>query len=468
MSIQNVVTIPAPVIGHLMLELGRRGSGWMAVCRGGAYLRGGSCELLHRSVSFTRNLVQELSAPAENEGFPVVVWCNPGSPDRAAAERCMDALAKLSIGLGAFLWIQADTSSVSAHGWIKRGGDLAAIDALAMPGAQMQRLAVRPLLPSQPAPRGAPAPRQPPTTAVQPARRPPPEEWRERLKRLAVFLGEGDAARGYRILETGRARRVCVVAVGRLGSELVAALCAAGVGAEGWLVLIDGDEIENVNRDVMQVPPGAVGMKKPVAVAAMQKVLRPDVRVSTVCGTLSDAEALEAVIASDIIFACVDVDAPRPALGGVAARYNRVLFDAAGGAAYLPGGGISAGGEIRISLPCSDYGCSACFLGLSRESAVSGLTASREAERDERLRTNPDGQRPGSCGAIIRHVVGELERQFWRLLQGKLRESVWLHLDANETVAQWSVRQPAIRPARCWACSARGLRGRGDGSFAHE
>jgi len=203
------------------------------------------------------------------------------------------------------------------------------------------------------------------------------------------------------------------------------------------IFLIDSDNVQEANRDVMRLPVGAVGMPKPLAVACMMKALYPDAQVVPVVGTISDRQAAEAVALSHLTVSCVDRNASRLAVAALCSRYNRVHLDLAGGGTYTQSGAIAIGGEVRLYVPGSGRGCVGCFGDRNVLASMQELDSTAGDELHRRL-TNPwQLERPGSCGALLYSVAGTAMHLLWRLLQGHQRDSVWLHLDANDSQPIW-------------------------------
>jgi len=249
-----------------------------------------------------------------------------------------------------------------------------------------------------------------------------------------------------------------------MGSRLILQeLVPCEVGRDGWLVAVDGDRVELANLDCMPLPRCAVGLPKAEAVARMARLLDPDANVAPLVTVLSDPRAAEAAALSELMITCVDRQPARMMAAGVAARFCRVHMDLAGGAAFTESRAVSAGGEVRLALPGSSGGCVGCMNdGQDWPTAVRDMNESAEGQRDERLRNDPHGERPGSCGAVLSSVLGTGMLLFWRLLQGRLRRSVWLHLDANGDRPEWQDWTRLAGAGECRVCTVDDVRGLGE------
>jgi len=378
----------------------------------------------------------------------------------------LDALKADRIPLAAGLAIVSNYQGVRAIGFVYENGNVFSVDRLSLPGPVMERLPVEALwpltgptssLPLRAIRNGRHALPRPSSRTSNTNR----NTRNKRLNRLAAFLGDGNLAAGGAILRKAWSLRVAVLGCGRMGSALLHQLAQCGVGSEGRLTGIDGDVVEDVNLDVMPLPPSAIGMPKAEAAARMSYTMGLPTQVHPLIATLSDSVAVETVAASDVVFTCVDREAPRVGASALAARYCRVHIDLAAGAAFTSTGDSAWGAEVRVSVPGS-RGCVACFGTKDWDEARDELAASPGAEHRQRFRNDPLAERPGSSAAMIVQAIGAGMREFWRLLRGQRRSSAWLHLNANEDVPLWQDWTRTRRQRACRACSASGLEGLGD------
>ncbi len=123
--------------------------------------------------------------------------------------------------------------------------------------------------------------------------------------------------------------RVGVVGVGGIGSQIIQSLGYLGVEV---ITILDHDHVDitNLNRLVGAGPADAEQRVLKVAVA--QRLLRqinPSIKVHALPYNLRTRQSIEALLACDIIFGCVDRDGPRLILTEVAAAYEITLIDAA-------------------------------------------------------------------------------------------------------------------------------------------
>lgn len=237
-------------------------------------------------------------------------------------------------------------------------------------------------------------------------------------------------------------------------------LVPCDIGRDGWLVVIDSDKLELANCDVAPLPRCAVGLPKVEAVARMAVTLNPDAKVHPIFGTLSDRRAIEALVGSDFVFSCVDTDAARIAVAAPAARYLIPHIDFAAGGGYTKSRAVSIGGEVRLFLP-GCQGCIAC-MGVQQDwkKAIRELNRSAEAEREQRLASNWQEERPGSYGPVLHSVIGAGMHKFWGLLTGRIRRPIWAHLDANQAIMEWHDWRRRASWQTCRVCSR--LSGLGD------
>ena len=449
-----IFTIPAPCFQSLLQEFQKRNSAepMVALCRCGQYARGNRIELLYRSISFPGR-PEQLLPEAARSAFPVLIFAGTDLPDSSFVYRLLSSLSDVGVRSVAFIAITTDNSTVRAFGFYKHDEVFGRISYLSLPGAGMSKIAVSLW----------PAIDEPLSTAPSESSLESPETLvlkDNRLDRLATFLGEGNRDRGSEILGIARRLRITIIGSGRMGSLLVLELAKSGVGQSGSLFLVDADQVEEVNLDAMLLPPQAIGMAKAEAVARMALLLQPQANVLPIVGTLSDKISTEAVAASDMVFSCVDRQSARFGTAALAARYLRPHIDLSSGAAYVRGG-VSVGGEVRLAIPGLP-GCAACFGDSDWIASEQELSSSAKIEQQARLANDAQAERPGSSGALLHAVVGIGMHLFWRLLAGKERRSIWLHLDANGSVPKWHDWTEGIHREACRICEPKGLTGLGD------
>jgi len=451
------LVIPHAGFDDVMARLERDGQRSVAVSSAGEYRRPGPgvLELLHRSTVYVGHSPGGSVGDVLGRGLlPVFVLSRP-KVDGEVRE-CVKVALSLRVRAAAVLVFTGNGRSVEVHGCMVEDGRAGPIDYLLLPGSGMSRVGVQPLVNGASAQSNANG-QNAVVMQTSPLRNSlaqrassggNPEQGRR--SRLAAAIGSGDLERGYRRLDHAAMLRVAVLGAGRAGSLTAIRLAQEGVASLGGMVLADGDVVEEANLDTMMLPPQAVGMPKAQAVALLIRALVPDANVIPIVGTLSDRQVAEAVIGSDVIFSDVDDDAARVGAAVLAARYDRVHIDAAGGMAYVPGG-VASGGEVRLFVPGTS-GCVACFGRYSFEEIERILNLPAGEEKQRRAQTSWLGQRPGSWGDVLLPVVGEALQLFWRLLRGEVTRSTWLHYEhagnGRPVWQDWSAgRQP-----RCPVC----------------
>ena len=460
MAAEIILTIPAPTFAGVLQRLGTGHADELAICSVGRHVCGDRIELLHRFTTYVRGAsqfqryIQGLDCPVViTEAQKDVNWQNTQLFAHYLTQGCAPA--------GVFLALVSDEHAFSAWGWGMFNGEFVPIQLLRLPGAGMFKLAVGSLWPlSQDqgdlaAPEGdqmgAPVHHDPTLASTQ----------NQRRDRLAMFLGKGEPTAGQEILHKASDLGITVIGAGRAGSMLLNDLTMSGVAQAGRIYLIDGDVVEASNLDSMALPPGAVGMNKAEAVAAMTKILAPDANILPLVATLSDTVACEAIASSDIVFTAVDRDSARLGAAALCARFHKVHFDLAGGAAYTANREVAIGGEFRLAIPGSP-GCVGCFGPADWARAEWELSLDADAERQLRQGNNPHAERPGSCAALLHSVVGQGMLCFWHFLTAELTHSVWHHLDANSILPTWRDWTTSRSKTECPVCSTKGLSGLGD------
>jgi len=462
MKRRMLITIPGVVFDGTVLELETRQRGGMALCGAGMCEREGRLELLHHNTIFTPELYGCLYQLGKGGLCPVAIWEGSRRPNRDEVRSFLQGLWQAGLYCGAALALVRVGSNMLAYGWMKQGEDFFPVDALSLSGAGMLTMDVRPLWPLRGnkgktrTARNGPAASRAETGGDR-------MSGESKLSRLAMFLGEGDMDRGWEIVRKARGIRVAVIGSGRMGAKLILEeLVPCEVAADGGLITIDGDILHEPNFDSVVLPPEAVGMPKAFAVECMAKKLNPDARVLPIFATISNRAAIEAVIASDVIISCLDRDAGRVAAAILAALYDRVHLDLAGGTAYTESHDQAVVGEVRLALPGSPPCVAGMGLQQSWDDAIEELNQSAEAEQQRRHANDPHAERPGTCAAVHHSVIGHGMMLFWRLLQGKVKASVWDHLDMNGPRPVWHDWTMLASARTCRACSENGLRGLGD------
>jgi hypothetical protein len=456
---QVILTIPAVVLDEIVLNLETNFRGNVALCAAGRYERDGVLELFQHSTSYTANLDGQLGELREKGLSPIVKWYGSRAPNSREIKWSLDAFSRAGVPCAAVLGLVRKNSLVEANGWLKSGSDFFPVDAIRLPGPGMGNLAVNPLWPLTLKRNEAVNANDTGRQGEAPAG---DEERNAKFSRQIGFFGEGDMGLGSEIQGRARDLKVCVVGAGRMGSKAALELAQCDVGSRGCLTVVDGDRVEAPNLvGGFPLPQAALGFPKAEAVARMALALGLETRIIPLVATVSDRRAAKAIMESDVIFCCVDRNAGRLGAAILAARCNRVVLDLAGGSVPTPGGLASVAGEVRLTVPGSPR-CSACMDDYDWSSALGELSVGAEEERNERLTRKWSGDKFGSYGGVLNSVFGCGMLLFLRLLQGKQRESIWLHFDANGAVPEWRNRTGDSRLERCPLCSENGIRGLGD------
>jgi len=464
------LNIPSAVVDEIFFELETRHRGGAALCVVGECRRNNRIEFLHRSKLYTRRPDIGLGELVARGLCPIAVWVGKRLPGEAQLRDYIEGLQDAGAECGGALAFVTEKTDIRAFGWLRMRSEFLPIGVLSMPGPQMLELAVEPMWPLS----------KPSAVKSNPSQTSKSEEHDEqwvqelletlgrdekenevRLSRLALFLGEGNFERGKKILARGARLRVIVVGCGRLGERLTLYLAQSGVGAKGHLIVADGDIVESPNLDFMLLPRNSLGQPKAEATASTVSSFNPEIEVTPLVGTVSDPAVARAVARSEMVFSCVDRDAARLGIAALASRYLVVHFDLSGGAAYTRDGDIATGGEVRVALP-GRAPCVACMSQLNWDAAHKELGASAEEQQGARLNNDWQRERPGSCGSLLDLVLGTATLQLWRILQGKLRNSLWLHLNADGVMPVWEDWTERARNGNCRVCSEHGVTGLGD------
>jgi hypothetical protein len=430
---QTIITVPTIIFDGIALRLSSRYQSEVAICAAGTCEREGRVELLHHSVEYARiweKLDVCLKRISGSGMRPMIIAYASRQPSQNEMDRYVSAFRMAGVSSGAFLQIRRAQGILAVGGWLLKDDEFSPVDILNLPGPGMTKLAVGRLWPLDTRAKKEDLVRKDDADAG-PALQGMPD-----LSRLKAFVGEGDTARGEEILNTAGELRIALVGCGRMGCKMVIELVKSGVARIGGYYFIDGDVVEEANRDVMMLPKSSVGKPKAEELAKLALALDPGAFVVPIVATVSDRLAAEAVVLSDVIFTCPDNDAPVFGTEVLSRRHNRIHFATSGGTAHTRSRAFAAGGEVYLSM-CGCAGCPVCFAGMDHQRAIRELSRSREEERKRRANNDWLAERPGSSGAVLSSVAGTVMHLFWRLLQGKQRRSVWLHYDANGEVPNW-------------------------------
>jgi threonine dehydrogenase-like Zn-dependent dehydrogenase len=183
-------------------------------------------------------------------------------------------------------------------------------------------------------------------------------------------------AAGQRRLET---TTVAIAGVGGLGSHVVQQLAYLGVRN---LILVDPDSVEpsNLNRLIGATPVDAAENRSKVSVARrLAQAVSPDIRVRDIRSRITADEA-SAIQGADVIFGCLDDDAPRLFLTELASKFAIPYIDLASDAGSS-GGATWYGGRVLVSH--DGRRCLSCAGLLDQKAlAAASMTTEQRAAHD--------------------------------------------------------------------------------------
>lgn len=197
-----------------------------------------------------------------------------------------------------------------------------------------------------------------------------------RFDRQERFFG----AEGQRKLEDAR---VVVVGVGGIGTHVVQQLAYLGVGRDerGWIGLIDGEEIDETNRNryvgTWQGDP-IPGSAKVALAARHIQLIDPAINVRHSDNKdLRSAKAYELVKASDVAIGCLDTDGARTVFNELCLAYGIPFIDLA--TDIKPGPDAVYGGRL-FSRWHGERGCLVCAGEIDMARATQELASARARE----------------------------------------------------------------------------------------
>lgn len=163
----------------------------------------------------------------------------------------------------------------------------------------------------------------------------------DRFDRQVGFFG----AEGQELIE---AVSVAVVGLGGTGSHVAQQLAYLGVTK---FALIDGDRVSgsNLNRLIGATSDDAQNKVWKVDVAArLISTLHPKANPGLIRETFISDAGFDAIIGADVVFGCVDHDAPRLVLNELCQAYERAYFDI--GTGIDPENPTGFGGRVHCSV----------------------------------------------------------------------------------------------------------------------
>jgi len=216
----------------------------------------------------------------------------------------------------------------------------------------------------------------------------------ERFNRhMALFGDEGQ--------KKLRAARVAIVGIGGLGTHVVQQLALLGVG---YLALIDGEELEETNRNryvTARHDDPIPGTLKVDIGERTAKAIDPAIEVRKSPYSFISEQGFAAIISADFMFGCVDSEGARLVLNELCAAYSRPYFDLASD--VMPGDPPAYGG--RVCVAWDGIGCIACYGLLDLAEAQADL-ASPSGRRDWEALYGIDRRLLGRSGPSVVSING--------------------------------------------------------------
>lgn len=454
---QTIITMGSAVVDDMLFQFGARYRRRIAVTVNGEHRTDSRLEFLHRSTIYTRRPDRDARRIVMDGLRPLFVVYGPGAAGQADVERYLSMLSASGAESCGVLQLMRIQGGISASGWLKDHGRFLPIDVLSLVGAGMHKLSVAGMWPLK-GNEDFEA-----TSENHNASVPENDDWLDYFSRVEAFAGEGDRDKGRGIILKIAESDIAVVGDGRMGWSVAEHLVNMGAGKIGRIYLIDPQLVEKANLDAVPWPRRAVGMPKAVAAACMLLGADRELNVYPIVEDVSGPNAVRAVIGSQYVFCCLDNVPGRVRTAILAQLYDRMLFDFTGGAAYTQSNDTAVAGEVRVSQPGSP-GCPVCMSGDGWRESLRQLSEDEENPGPEEHDEDWLRQRPGSCKAVTSSVVGTGVLLFLRLLQGRLRRSIWLHYDGNGIRPEWPDWTSRADSRTCQVCSESGVRGLGDWS----
>ncbi len=253
--------------------------------------------------------------------------------------------------------------------------------------------------------------------------------------------------------------RVGVVGAGGNGAQVIMALASAGVGAEGGLVIVDGDAIEtsNLNR-IPFASPLDVGRNKAEVAAEFVRRHNPEIPVVAVPEFLSTARPCAALHDCAVIFGCVDGAGPRTLILDEAFASLTAVVDMGCEIRSMDDKRYESGAQVWLLFPGET--CPACYNFVDFAQASLDLLSDEERAERRRLGYVDDRDAPAASIVHLNMAVAALAMNlFTRLVSGDdLRSFGYTFLDA---VGLKLIRTPMPSRDGCLVCGPAGRFGRG-------
>jgi molybdopterin/thiamine biosynthesis adenylyltransferase len=246
---------------------------------------------------------------------------------------------------------------------------------------------------------------------------------------------------------------VGIVGLGGLGAHVVQQLSYLGVEN---LVLIDFDTIEehNLNRLVGAGYKDIGKAKVDIAEKAILSI-NPNVgkMVRKIKGCIRTQEALNALTGVDVIFGCVDRDAPRLVMTELASAYLIPYIDCGTGIEASEGKITEAGGRVVVVLPNSP--CLLCAKEVNMNIAAQELESSEESEFRRRYGYISGDDIPAPSVISLNGTIASIAViEFIALLTGFRAPKHYTFYDMLEGKVVPRIVKPN---QKCVACALKGL-----------
>lgn len=217
------------------------------------------------------------------------------------------------------------------------------------------------------------------------------------------------------------AARVAIVGIGGLGTQVVQQLTLLGVGS---LVLIDSEELDytNFNRYIGVYHDDPVpGTLKTEIGERLAKQINPQIQITIISKSLLTRKAFDAIVASDFVFGCVDLEGLRLILTELCSAYSKPYFDLASD--VIQETPLKYGGRVCVAWDGS--GCLFCYKEINIEEAQADLL-NPEAARDKQEIYGVPKETLNNAGPSVVSINGVVTSlavtEFMLLVTGLIKE----------------------------------------------